>query len=140
MLGTSMVVSPALIGVYFVLGLFAVAFGQSGIDKITDAKGNREWLDSHFAKSPFKGMVGLLLPAITLLELASAVLCAIGIVTLAVSRNASMAIWGLALVGLTLLCLFAGQRLAKDYAGAMTLAVYGGVLVLGCLALHALIG
>ncbi|MBV6458050.1 MAG: hypothetical protein HONBIEJF_01172 [Fimbriimonadaceae bacterium] len=128
--------TPAMLGAIFVLGMFLVAFGQSGMDKITDAKGNREWLDGHFANSPFKGMVGVLLPAITLLELASAVLCGVGIVLLVTGNGTECAKWALALCGLTLLCLFAGQRLAKDYAGAMTLAVYGGVLAVGFVALH----
>jgi uncharacterized protein (DUF697 family) len=43
---------------------------------------------------------------------------------------------GLALIGLvfsmlSLLCLFFGQRLAKDYAGAVVLASYVAVALLG---------
>jgi hypothetical protein len=38
---------------------------------------------------------------------------------------------GLGLVCLALCSLFAGQRIAKDYTGAATLATYFGVALLG---------
>ena len=39
---------------------------------------------------------------------------------------------------LTLIFLLIGQRLAKDYAGAMTLAVYFIITILGLVALNSL--
>jgi hypothetical protein len=43
----------------------------------------------------------------------------------------SLALLGVQLSALTLIFLLIGQRLAKDYAGAMTLAVYFIITVLG---------
>ena len=42
----------------------AVLFLQSGIDKIVDRRGNLEFLQGHFAKSPLSGMVPLLVTLI----------------------------------------------------------------------------
>jgi hypothetical protein len=128
--------TPATIAVLYVLGLFLVAFGQSGVDKIVDRAGNLEWLIGHFASSPFRNMVRLLLSIITIMELASAALCGIAIVGMIAGQGVDFAKWALAACGATLLCLFAGQRFAKDYAGAMTLAVYSGVLAVGLVALE----
>ncbi len=49
----------------------AVLFLQSGIDKIVDRRGNLEFLQGHFAKSPLAGTVPLLVTVITVLEIAA---------------------------------------------------------------------
>ncbi|MCI0572274.1 MAG: DoxX family protein [Myxococcaceae bacterium] len=103
---------------------FAILFLQSGLDKVLDWKGNLGWLTQHFAKSPLKGMVPLMLGVLTLLELAAGALSAAGGVALLTSGSALIGWWGAALAGLALLALFFGQRLAKDYAGAAGLVPY----------------
>ena len=45
------------------------------------------------------------------------------------------ALIGIELSALTLIFLLIGQRLAKDYAGSMSLAVYFTITILGLLAL-----
>src|SRR5262245_45221913 len=95
-----------------------VLFLQSGIDKITDRKGNLAWLTDHFAKSPLRGMVPLLLTTITILEVAAGALSAAGALEIVLLRTAVVAFWGAVLSGLAVLGLFFGQRMAKDYAGA----------------------
>jgi len=102
----------------------AILFLQSGIDKVKDRKGNLEWLTGHFAKSPLAGTVPLLLTVITLLELAAGALSAAGVVQLVAMRATSLAFWGAALSGTSIVCLFFGQRVAKDYAGAGGLVPY----------------
>ena len=101
-----------------------VLFLQSGLDKVTDRKGNLAWLGGHFAKSPLARVVPLLLTTITILEIAAGALSAVGAVALVVAHTAAVAFWGAALSGLSILCLFFGQRMAKDYAGAAGLAPY----------------
>src|SRR3979409_355275 len=56
----------------------AILFLQSGIDKIVDRRGNLEWLQGHFAKSPLTGFVPVLVTLITMLEIAAGALSAIG--------------------------------------------------------------
>ena len=103
---------------------FAILFLQSGIDKITDRKGNLEWLGGHFANSPLKGMVPFLLTTITLVEVlaGAASLIAIGVVL--ATGTLTFALIGTTLSALALLMLFFGQRIAKDYEGAGNLIPY----------------
>lgn len=124
---------PAFIAQLLVLGFFAVLFLQSGFDKVSDRKGNLDWLTGHFAKSPFAKMVPLLLGVITIVELAAGLLCAVGAGMVALRQGNDVAVVGLGVAGVALLMLFTGQRMAKDYPGAATLAAYFGVMLLGLL-------
>ncbi len=102
----------------------SILFLQSGIDKIVDRRGNLDWLTGHFAKSPLNGMVPLMLGVITLLELASGVLSALGCILLLVGSSSRLAFLGAVCSAIALLALFFGQRMAKDYPGAATLVSY----------------
>ncbi len=102
----------------------AILFLQSGIDKVVDRAGNLEWLRGHFAKSPLAGFVTLLLAALTVLEITAGTLSAIGCLLLIVSRNSAVAFYGALVSALSILALFFGQRMAKDYAGAAILVPY----------------
>lgn len=124
---------PSFIAQLLVSGFFAVLFLQSGIDKVVDRNGNLEWLTGHFAKSPLAKMVPLMLTFITMVELAAGAVCAVGAVMLGLRQGVEVAVVGLGLSGLALLMLFFGQRVAKDYPGAATLATYFGVMLLGLL-------
>lgn len=108
-----------------VLLLFLIiVFLQSGLDKVMDWAGNLSWLKGHFSKSPFKNSVSLLLGIITILELATGLLCIIGLVHLLFFENSAFALYG-ALAGcISLLMLLLGQRVAKDYEGAKTIVIY----------------
>src|SRR5678816_3931675 len=103
---------------------FAILFLQSGIDKIIDRRGNLEWLTGHFAKSPLAGMVPMLLGVITLLELLSGALSAVGCALVLVRNDPTIAFYGVVLSGFSLIALFFGQRMSKDYPGAGTLVPY----------------
>jgi hypothetical protein len=112
----------------------AITLLQSGVDKVVDFKGNLGWMTPHFAKSPFAGMVPLLLGVLTVLELASGVFCAAGVGALLLGRGGALASAGLLLGGLNFCALLLGQRLAKDYAGAAGLVPYFLVTLVGLLA------
>jgi uncharacterized membrane protein YphA (DoxX/SURF4 family) len=101
-----------------------ITFLQSGVDKVTDWKGNLSWLTDHFSKSPLKGLVPLLLVTILLVEIAAAVLCLIGLIQIGLSGEKTMAFYGAVLSCIALLMLLFGQRMAKDYVGAKTIVVY----------------
>lgn len=107
-----------------IAALMGILFLQSGLDKVLDYGGNKAWLTGHFAESPLKGTVPLLLPTITLLECAAGAFSAVGAVQLLLSGQSPLAFWGLLFSAASLLMLFFGQRLAKDYAGAATLVPY----------------
>jgi len=108
-----------------------VTFLQSGFDKITDWKGNLDFIKGHFSNSPLKNMVPLLLGTILVIEVIAGVLMLVGIYQLATSGMKEIALLGVELSAITLIFLLIGQRLAKDYAGAMTLAVYFIISIFG---------
>lgn len=104
--------------------LLAILFLQSGIDKVVDRHGNLEWLKGHFAKSPLAGMVPLMVTIITIMEVVAGGLSAAGCVMIFLRRDSTLAFYGAVLAGLSIIALFFGQRMAKDYAGAATLVPY----------------
>lgn len=114
-----------------ILIFLIITFLQSGFDKITDWKGNLDFIKGHFKNSPLKNMVPLLLGTILIIEVFAGVLMVIGVYQLATSGIQEIALLGAELSAITLIFLLIGQRLAKDYAGAMTLAVYFIITVFG---------
>ncbi|SIQ03862.1 DoxX family membrane protein [Maribacter ulvicola] len=101
-----------------------ITFLQSGLDKITDWNGNISWLKEHFSKTPFKNIVPLLVGIILVTEVVAGLLSAVGIYQLLSTGETNIALYGAVLSAITLLMLLFGQRLAKDYEGAKTIAVY----------------
>ena len=125
-----------LIARVLVAAFLAILFLQSGLDKIFDWKGNKGWLDGHFAKSPLKNLVGLMLGTITFFEVVAGVASAVGVVWLLVMDDPGIAWIGAVLSAVSLVMLFFGQRMAKDYAGAAVLVPYfilavGGLILFG---------
>jgi hypothetical protein len=102
----------------------AILFLQSGIDKVVDRRGNLEWLQGHFAKSPLAGIVPAMVTALTILEIAAGVLSAIGCVVIIFSQGSTIAFYGAVISAIAIVALFFGQRIAKDYAGAAVLVPY----------------
>ncbi len=107
-----------------VSAFFAILFLQSGVDKLVDRAGNLEWLRGHFKNSVLAPFVPVLVLSLTVLEVAAAVLCAVGLAVLLAGGTSLVAHLGAVCCGVTFLALFFGQRLAKDYAGAAALAPY----------------
>src|SRR6266481_7900580 len=119
MLGGSATLLQILVSAFL-----AVLFLQSGIDKIVDRRGNLEWLKEHFAKSPLAGIVPAMVTAITFLEVVAGALSAIGCVVIILSRDSTVAFYGAVISAISIVALFFGQRMAKDYAGAAVLVSY----------------
>ena len=107
-----------------VSAILAVLFLQSGLDKVIDRKGNRAYLDEHFAKSPLAGTVGPMFLVVTILEVSAGALSAVGCLLLLVTRNATIAFFGALIAAINLIALFFGQRVSKDYVGAAALVPY----------------
>ncbi|MFZ5444387.1 MAG: DoxX family membrane protein [Myxococcota bacterium] len=101
-----------------------ILFLQSGLDKVLDWKGNKEWLTGYFAKSPLKRFPTFLLFNITVLEVAAGVVSAAGCLTVLLTRGSTIAFVGAVLSAVSVVSLFFGQRLAKDYAGAAGMVPY----------------
>jgi len=119
MSGTSLFLLQLLVSAFL-----AILFLQSGIDKIVDRQGNLSWLSGHFAKSPLAGFVPLLFSILTIIEVAAGVLSGIGFLALILFHLPTIAFYGAIVSAVAILCLFLGQRMAKEYAGAAILVPY----------------
>ncbi len=114
-----------------ILAFILITFLQSGIDKITDWKGNVAYIKSVFEKTFLHKFSTTLLGIIAVAELISGVLALIGIFQIYTSGAKTIGLISAVLSAKILLALLFGQRIAKDYAGAMTIAVYFGVVIFG---------
>ncbi len=116
---------PALFGALLV----AILFIQSGLDKVFDWKGNLEWLTGHFSKTFLRGTVPPMLGTITLMELMTGFLSAVGFVYFIIANSTVLIFYASILGAASIVALFFGQRVAKDYAGAAVLIPYFILLI-----------
>jgi len=117
---------PALFGALLV----SILFIQSGLDKVFDWKGNLEWLTGHFSKTFLRGTVPPMLATITLMELATGFLSGIGLVYFLITNSINLVFYASILGAASIVALFFGQRVAKDYAGAAVLIPYFILLII----------
>lgn len=102
----------------------AITFLQSGLDKAFNFADNLSWLQSHFSKTFLRSYIHFLLGAITFIEVVAGALCAIGAVMILLTGSKMIATYGAQSAALSVVLLFFGQRIAKDYAGAASLVPY----------------
>jgi len=107
-----------------ILIFLAITFLQSGIDKISDWKGNVEWLKSHFSKTVLKNRMPFSLRLILILEMIAGFLAVLGTLSILINGNTEIALISGVISAITLLFLLLGQRIAKDYDGARTIVIY----------------
>ena len=101
-----------------------ITFLQSGLDKMLDWNGNVSWLKSHFEKTFLGKMVPALVAVVLIVEVIAGILCVAGIYQILVNNDELLALYGAILSCIALLMLLFGQRIAKDYEGAKTIAIY----------------
>jgi hypothetical protein len=116
-------------------GFLAITFIQSGLDKIVDYKGNLGWMKEQFSKTFLKNMIGIFLPVILVFELIAGLLCVTGSIRILMHEDKDVLVYGFLLSGITLLMLLFGQRVSKQYPGAVSLTGYFIIMLLGLLAL-----
>jgi len=125
---------PLAIGIFW-----SIVFLQSGFDKIFDLAGNLEWLNGHFSKTFLAPMVKPMVYVLTFLEILTGFVSLYGIINFLISGSTFWISQGVTLAIISLLMLIFGQRIAKDYDGAKTIAIYFGVALLSAIYLAPLI-
>lgn len=120
-----------------ILTFLCITFLQSGIDKILDWKGNLGFIKEHFSKTFLKNMVAPMLITILIFEVVAGVLTGVGIFEFISNGVSEYALAGAVFSSIVLLMLLFGQRIAKDYAGALTITCYFIVAIFGVYLLKA---
>lgn len=111
----------------------AIVFLQSSIDKLTNWKGNLDWITGHFSKTFLSSLVTPMLATLTIIELMTGVLSALGAFCVVFCADERYAYYALLFSLISYLMLLFGQRVAQDYEGAKTIAIYFGVSLIGLL-------
>jgi uncharacterized membrane protein YphA (DoxX/SURF4 family) len=114
-----------------VLVFLAVTFITSGHEKVFHWNDNVSWLKEHFSKTILKNLVPFSLGIVLFFELVAGILCIVGIFELYLDGGRMFGFYGAVFSCITLILLLLGQRLAKDYDGARTIAIYFVPAVLG---------
>ncbi|MBV9241836.1 MAG: DoxX family protein, partial [Acidobacteria bacterium] len=85
---------------------------------------NMAWLKGHFSKTFLAPMTPMMVVTITILETATGIATAVGLVYFLVTGSSAI-IWYASIAGAASLTgLFFGQRVAQDYPGAAVLVPY----------------
>ncbi|MDP2059201.1 MAG: DoxX family protein [Flavobacteriaceae bacterium] len=119
-----------------ILLFLLITFLQSGFDKLRNWTGNLNFVKAHFSKTPLRNWVRILLLTILVVEFLAGILSGIGVFELIVNNNPSVGLLGAVTSCLALLMLLFGQRVAKDYAGALTITCYFIVAIFGVFLLN----
>jgi putative oxidoreductase len=107
-----------------ITAFFSILFVQSGLDKVINFRENLSWLVGHFSKTFMSGIVPVVFILVTCSEVLAGAFSVYGIVQILFLGNTHFALIGAYFSILSLLFLFFGQRIAKDYNGAGTIVTY----------------
>lgn len=108
----------------FMGAFLSVLFLQSGLDKVFDWSGNKAYITGYLEKTPMRPVAGLLFFVITVLEVLAGVTSAAGVLSTVLVRSTELSLVGAFLSASSIVGLFLGQRLAKDYAAAAAMVPY----------------
>ncbi|MEO9572106.1 MAG: DoxX family protein [Polaribacter sp.] len=107
-----------------ILLFLIITYAISAIEKISDWKGNVAYITDHFKNSILKNHVSFLLAILLIIEIIASLLMIIGVYQIYTLGLKEIALVGIELSALSIIFMLIGQRLAKDYPGAMSLGVY----------------
>ncbi len=107
-----------------ILLFFIITYFLSVLEKLSDWKGTIVYYTNHFKNTILQKIVPLLLINIVIFEIVTVFLLFIGLYFLVAEETKIIAKVSLELSAITLLMFLFGQRLVKDYPGAMNITVY----------------
>ena len=114
-----------------VLVFLTITFIMSAHDKIFHWNDNTSWMKPHFEKTILKNFVPQALGVLIFFELIAGISCVVGIIELYINGGRMFGFYGAVFSCISLLMMLFGQRLAKDFDGARTIAIYFVLAVLG---------
>ena len=120
----------------FIAIFLSIAFFQSGLDKVIDRKGNLDFLKAHFSNTPLIKIIPIMLLILTFLEIIGSLMLGYGVYYAFVNRSTLWIFYGFVVIAITIIILFAGQRIAKDYLGAADLVPYFILIMLGIMSMY----
>lgn len=107
-----------------ILLFFIITYFLSVLEKLSNWKETKVYYINHFKNTILQKIVPLLLINIVIFEIVTVFLLFIGLYFLVTDEGKIIAKVSLELSAITLLMFLFGQRLAKDYPGAMNITVY----------------
>ena len=107
-----------------ILLFFIVTYLFSVVEKLADWKGTITYYTDHFKKTIFQKMIPMLLLNVLFFEIITVILLTIGLYFLVSGNSLIIAKVGLEISAITLIMFLVGQRIVKDYQGAMNITVY----------------
>lgn len=114
-----------------VLVFLTITFIMSAHDKLFHWNDNLAWMKPHFEKTILKNFVPQTLGVLIFFELIAGISCVVGIIELYINGGRMFGFYGAVFSCISLLMMLFGQRLAKDFDGARTIAIYFIIAVLG---------
>lgn len=118
---------------FLVLLFICITFLFSGFEKIFQWKINLEFYTKHFETTFIKNHINYLLVFILFGEIICGFSAILAIVQIFFNDKSSFGFFTCIFAALLLLSMLIGQRIAKDYPGAMNITVYFIVTILGIL-------
>ncbi|WP_111707028.1 DoxX family protein [Lutibacter citreus] len=110
---------------------FIITYLFSVLEKLADWKGTVAYYTIHFSKTILQKIIPILLINIVVFEIATVFLLTLGLYYLVTQNDLLIAKVGLEISAITLLQFLVGQRIAKDYPGAMNITVYFMLNIIG---------
>lgn len=108
-----------------------VSFSFSIGEKLMSWSATIAYYQEHFKDTFIKNVVPLTIFIVIILEFTTTVLLVVGLILDFLSQRIILLELGLFSAAITFLILLIGQRIAKDYQGAMSITVYFILSVLG---------
>ena len=114
-----------------VLVFLTITFIMSAHDKLFHWNDNMAWMKPHFEKTILKNYVPQAVGVLVFFELIAGISCVVGIIELYINGGRMFGFYGAVFSCISLLMMLFGQRLAKDFDGARTIANYFVIAILG---------
>jgi len=116
---------------FLILIFLSITFFFSGLEKIFGWKESLLFYTDHFKDTFIRNRIFPLLIFIIISEMICGLFSVIGIIQIIDQANRTIGLFATIISAIVLLIMLVGQRIAKDYAGAMNITVYFILTVIG---------